>query len=128
MSFINTSKYPPSLLFLLMTIGLALALMPLLERWQGKAADFFTIFGRVPLLFYVMHLPLIHGASLVWTKIAYGVLGLSPFNPASLPADYEPNLFRAYLVWVAIIVVLYWPCKWFVAYRKTHQRWWLSYV
>jgi uncharacterized membrane protein len=128
MSFINTTKYPPSLLFLLMTIGPALALIPLLERWRGKAADFFTTFGRVPFLFYVVHIPLIHATSLVWTKIDYDVLGLDPFNPVTWPVEYEPNLLRAYLVWVAVIVVLYWPCKWFVAYRKTHTQWWLSYV
>jgi uncharacterized membrane protein len=128
MSFLNVSKYPPSLLFVLMTIGPALALMPLLERWQGRAADFFTVFGRVPFLFYVIHLPLIHLASIAWYYLAFGSVGTIMFDPGTWPEAYSPNLLRAYLVWIVIVALLYWPCKRFVAYRRVHKQWWLSYI
>lgn len=128
MSFINTTKYPPSLLYLLMTLGPALMLMPLLERWRGAAADFVTVFGRVPFLFYVLHLPLIHASSVIWTRVSFGQWGANWFNPAMWPPGYEPSLWRAYLVWALVIAVLYWPCKAFMEYRKRHTQWWLSYI
>ncbi len=128
LSFLNTTKYPPSLQFLLMTLGPAIALMPLLERWRGRAAAFFTVFGRVPFLFYVLHLPLIHLTSRLWAKATYDVWGVTPFDQGSWPADFEPSLIRIYLATALIVGLLYWPCKWFVEYRKTHRQWWLSYL
>jgi uncharacterized membrane protein len=128
MSFLNVTKYPPSLLYLLMTLGPALLLMPSLERCRGKLADIVTVYGRVPFLFYVIHIPLIHITSLIWNRVFYDVWGINLFNPSSWPEGFGPFLPRAYLAWIVIVVVLYWPCKWFMEYRKTHQKWWLSYV
>lgn len=128
MSFLNTTKYPPSLLFLCMTLGPAIALLPVLERWRGKLADIVTVYGRVPFLFYILHLLLIHLASKLWVRWEYGTWLMHPFVPQSWPADYSASLLRCYLVWVVVIVVLYLPCKRFVDYRRTHRQWWLSYV
>ncbi len=128
MAFLNTTKYPPSLLFLCMTLGPALMLMPALERRRGWLADVIIVFGRVPFLFYVLHIALIHGLSSIWTKLTLDRWQFHFMNPQPWPEGYEPVLWHTYLVWGAVIFVLYWPCKWFVEYRKTHSQWWLSYV
>lgn len=128
MSFVNTTKYPPSLLFLCMTIGPALLLMPMFERMSGPVGRFITVFGRVPFLFYILHLPLINLAATFYNKAIYDQWRINFFNPASWPESYEPSLLRLYVVWALVIFVLYWPCKAFMNYRKTHKQWWLSYL
>ena len=126
---LNTTKYPPSLQYLLMTLGPALMLMPLLERWRGTWADRVAVFGRVPFFFYVVHLPLIHLGALIWTELAFGVNTLGDFFHNELPSGYTPSLLRVYLVWAAYIVVLYPLCAWYAAYKKAHkEKWWLSYL
>ena len=127
MSFLNTTKYPPSLLFTLMTLGPLLLLLPALERMRGGVASFFSMFGKVPFFFYVLHIPLIHALHFLWVKIQFGQWGFNPFF-GPFPADYEPALWRAYLVWILVIALLYYPCRWFMRYRQTHRRWWLSYL
>ena len=126
---LNTSKYPPSLQYLLMTIGPALVLMPLLERWRGAIADRVAVFGRVPFFFYVLHLPLIHLAALIWTEIVFGKSTLGDFFHNEFAPGYTPSLLRAYLVWVAVIVVTYPLCARYAAYKRAHkEKWWLSYL
>jgi len=125
----NTTKYPPSLQYLLMTIGPALLVMPLLERWRGALADKVAVFGRVPFFFYVLHLPLIHLASLIWTELAFGTATLGDFFHNEFAPGYEPSLVRCYLVWIAVIVVTYPLCAWYAAYKRAHKdNQWLSYL
>ena len=125
----NTTKYPPSLQYLLMTIGPALLVMPLLERWRGTLADMVAVFGRVPFFFYVLHLPLIHLAALIWTELAFGASTLGDFFHSEFPAGYEPSLVRCYLVWIAVIVVTYPLCAWYARYKRAHKdNKWLSYL
>lgn len=128
MSFLNLSKYPPSLLFLCMTLGPALMLLAVLEKWRGRLADIVIVFGRVPFVFYVLHIPFIHALSSVWTKIKFDVWDVAFFNPAAWPSGYAPSLPRVYLVWAAVVILMYFPCKRFMDYRRTHKHWWLSYV
>jgi uncharacterized membrane protein len=128
LSFVNTTKYPPSLLYLLMTLGPAIAAMPLLERWRGRAADVVHTFGRVPFFFYVIHLPLIHASARLWYWLGLDAPAFNFFNPASWPAAYAPNLARAYVAWAALVFVLYWPCRWFMRLRRRRRDWWLSYL
>src|SRR5690606_33646693 len=124
---LNTTKYPPSLQYLLMTIGPALVVMPLLERWRGAAADRVAVFGRVPFFFYVLHLPLIHLAALIWTELAFNASTLGDFFHSEFPAGYTPSLLRAYLVWIAVILVMYPLCAWYAAYKRAHKdNKWLS--
>lgn len=126
---LNTTKYPPSLQYLLMTIGPALVVMPLLERWRGAAADRVAVFGRVPFFFYVLHLPLIHLAALIWTELAFNASTLGDFFHSEFPAGYTPSLLRAYLVWIAVILVMYPLCAWYAAYKRAHKdNKWLSYL
>ncbi|NNF16781.1 MAG: hypothetical protein HKN70_08530, partial [Gammaproteobacteria bacterium] len=128
LAFINTSKYPPSLLFLCMTLGPALVLTPVLERWHGRLAGIVTVFGRVPFVFYILHIALIHAGSSVWTKLTLDRWQFHYLNNQPWPEGYDYALWRAYLVWIVAVVVLYWPCQWFMQYRRTHRQWWLSYL
>ncbi|MEM7081437.1 MAG: heparan-alpha-glucosaminide N-acetyltransferase domain-containing protein [Pseudomonadota bacterium] len=128
MAFLNTSKYPPSLLFLCMTLGPALMLMPWMETWRGHMATILTVFGRVPFLFYVLHIALIHMMSSIWTYLSFGRWQFHYLNSTPFPEGYTYELWRGYVVWIVTVALLYWPCKRFMEYRKTHSHWWLSYL
>lgn len=126
---LNTSKYPPSLLYLLMTLGPALLLMPWLERCRGAWAEHVAVFGRVPFFFYMLHLPLIHLAALVWTYTSFGAVTLGNFSQTTFPAGYAPSLLRAYLVWAAVILALYPLCRRYAICKQAHrEKWWSSYL
>lgn len=129
-SFIDTHKYPPSLLYLLMTIGPAIAVLPLLERWRGRSAQFFIVFGRVPLFYYVLHLYLIHILALVAASFTVGDMGFlfSNLPWETWPASYGFGLGIVYLVWVAVILLLYIPCRWFADVKRRRREPWLSYL
>lgn len=128
LSFLNTTKYPPSLLFLLMTLGPAIALLPLLERLRGPLARAVTVYGRVPLFFYVVHLFLIHA-------LALAVGTLAGFDPRSflrvwlfLPDEWGYGLPVVYLVWAGVVLALYPACRWFAGVKARRRDAWLSYL
>ena len=133
MSFLNTTKYPPSLLFLLMTIGPSLIFIYLTENIRNKVTSFFVIFGRVPFFFYVMHVFVIHLLSLL--GIIYAgrnfsniVLTAKSFITESL-ADYGYSLYVVYLVWILVIIFMFPLCKWYNEYKANNRaKWWLSYL
>ncbi len=130
-SFVNCSKYPPSLLFLLMTIGPAIALLPLFERSRGPSATFLATFGRVPLFFYVLHIYLIHFIAGVAAIARYGLKGALEISgsPFALPKDFGYSLPVNYAIWVGVVVALFFPCRWFARLRMRHRDWWwLSYL
>jgi uncharacterized membrane protein len=130
-SFVNCSKYPPSLLFLLMTIGPAIAALPLLERLHGPLGTFLATFGRVPLFFYVLHIYLIHLVTGVAAVARYGLDGALAIanSPFDLPSDFGYGLPVVYAIWVGVVLVLYFPCRWFARLRLRHRDWWwLSYL
>jgi uncharacterized membrane protein len=127
-NFLNVEKYPPSLLFLLMTLGPALLVMPFIENWRGRFSEAVTVFGRVPFFYYVLHLPLIHITAAIYSMARYGATGWW-FMPADQhPPDYEHNLWLAYGVWVAVVLVLYPACKWYASLKRRRKDWWLSYL
>ncbi|MGH8498186.1 MAG: DUF1624 domain-containing protein [Methylococcales bacterium] len=128
MSFLNTTKYPPSLHYLLMTLGPAIAMLPLLEQWHGRLAHWVGVFGRVPFFFYILHLYVIHLFANIWFGIYYGAWKIAPFDPSTWPSDYQPDLLRAYVVWALLLCGLYWPCRWFAGIRKKVDNRWLSYL
>jgi uncharacterized membrane protein len=128
LSFLNTTKYPPSLQFLLMTLGPAIALLPLLERLTGPVARAVTVFGRVPLFFYVLHLYLIHAVALT-------VGTLAGFDPRSFlhvwlnnPDGWGYGLPVVYLVWAGVVLALYPACRWFAGVKARRREVWLSYL
>ena len=128
LSFLNVTKYPPSLLFLLMTLGPAITLLPLLERCSGPGARFFVVYGRVPLFYYVLHLYLIHA-------LAVGVAYLAGYDLrafftifALFPKEYGFGLPVVYLAWLAVVATLYLPCRWFAGVKQRRHDVWLSYL
>lgn len=136
-SFINCSKYPPSLLYLLMTLGPALVLLSMLKEEERPVARFFLVFGRVSLFFYIMHLLLIHTIALVVATLKYHAIpawmfqGNPIFSDPGFPAgpvDYGYGLPVIYLVWVVVIVALFPLCRWYMNYKNTHKYFWLSYL
>lgn len=132
-SFFNPSKYPPSLLYLLMTLGAAFLFLANTENLKGCVVNFFCTFGRVPFFYYILHLYAIHIAAMVFAQ-------LSGFGWRKFILDnwigFEPNMagygFRlwvVYLVWIGIILLLYPLCKRFDQYKQANkQKWWLSYL
>lgn len=122
LSFLNCTKYPPSLLYLLMTLGPAIAVMPVLERMTGGGGRVFIVYGRVPLFYYVLHLYLIHLMAAVASYVQSGNAVVTPFNHPgySLPVVYA--------VWLTAVTILYFPCRWFMQVKATNKSWWLSYL
>ena len=116
MSFLNVSKYPPSLLYALVTLGPALLLLPRIERLGGAIGSVLADFGRVPLFFYVAHLYL--GAAVVVGCMAFS-------NP---PDSYRVALPWVYLAWIALVAALYPPCRSFANLKRRSDAWQLSYL
>jgi len=133
LSFLNTSKYPASLLFLLMTLGPVIALIPLLEGWHGALSGRIAIFGRVPFFFYMLHIPLIHALALVVSRIRLGfvspwLFANHPMGNPEPPEGYVWSLPVLYLVWAIAIVLLYFACRWFAQFKASRSDGWLKYV
>lgn len=134
LSFLNTQKYPPSLDFLLMTLGPACLALAVFERWRGRVSEVFQVYGRVPMFFYLLHIPAIHAAAVLFALQRYDHADFLFRNPGpdaaasfSSPAGYGYSLWVVYGVWLAIVAGLYPLCRWFDHYKRTHRAAWLSY-
>jgi uncharacterized membrane protein len=125
LSFLNCHKYPPSLLFLLMTLGPSLILLACFERAPQVPGRPLLVFGRVPMFFYLVHLPLIHALALGAALLRYGPSILEAKN---IPDDYGYPLVVVYGIWVAVVVVLYPVCRWFMGIKQRRRNWWLGYI
>ncbi len=129
LGFLNTTKYPPSLQFLLMTIGPALCLLAWLRRYDGGEqqsappgwlANKLLVFGGVPMFFYLLHTPLISLSALLWTKLSYDVaINFPNTRPTQWPTNYDPSLLRVYLVWAVLLLLMYPLC---LAYGRFKRR------
>lgn len=130
-AFFDTSKYPPSLQFLLMTLGPALMALPWLDRVNAERglARVLQVFGRVPLFYYVLHLFLIHTLAILVANAVHQPSGWLRGGPMMLfpPEHYGHGLPFIYAMWATVVVLLYLPCKWFMEYKRRHSDWWLSY-
>jgi uncharacterized membrane protein len=131
LSFLNCTKYPPSLLYLLMTLGPAITLLAVFDwRGAGIATKPLVTLGRVPLFYYLLQWPLIHLLA-VGVNAALGqdykwLLGNGPFEPK---ANYGYSLPVVYLMWGVTLLLIYAPCAWFAGLKKRHRDWrWLSYL
>jgi uncharacterized membrane protein len=128
MSFLNVTKYPPSLLFVLMTLGPALIALSLLHRAKGPVADVLVTFGRVPFLFYVTHLYLVHALAVV-AGVAQGFPGVAMRTFSGLlPEGYGFGLPVVYAVWLCVVAALYPVCRRYAALKAQSRAWWLSYL
>jgi len=133
LAFLNTTKYPASLQFLLMTLGPMIALLPFLDRATGKGGRVLVTFGRVPLFFYVLHIPLIHVVavliSLVRTPDATPwLIGNHPIYIGPAPAGYVWSLQLLYFVTTVVVMILYPPCRWFAEVKRRRRESWLSFL
>ena len=134
-SFLNVTKYPPSLLYLLMTLGPGIFNLGLLERIKLKDSNPFIVFGRVPMFYYLLHLPVIHGLAVLLAWLRYHRVDFMLRNPPSLfrgstdgfPADYGYSLAVVYLIWIGVVLALYPACKWFAALKQRNKSVVLSY-
>jgi uncharacterized membrane protein len=129
LSFLNCEKYPPSLLYLAMTLGPALLLLAAFEGVRGRIADWIIAFGRVPFLFYVAHLFLIHILAVAFSGATIGdVTWLFGGMPGNKPAGYGLPLPGVYAVWVFVLFALHPLCRWFASVKQRRREWWLSYL
>jgi len=135
--FLDVEKYPPSLQFLLMTMGPALILLAWLEKQMQDRprltilGSVLVIFGRVPLFFYILHLYLIHALAVVVALLfrqPAGWLLHGGFWTNDIPYGYGHNLPFIYSMWVLAVAILYIPCLWWAGFKKRRKDWWLSYL
>ena len=130
LSFLNCNKYPPSLLYLCMTLGPAIFLMPLLDKMNNAVGRFFKVFGTVPMFYYILHIYLIHGMALALGMM----LGLPAnyFTDSGMMFTGRPgwgyDLPGVYLAWAIAVLLLYFPSRWFMKVKQQHKKWWLSYI
>jgi uncharacterized membrane protein len=135
LSFLNTTKYPASLAFLLMTLGPALLFLAWIDRVRLPDRHPLIVFGRVPLFYFVLHIPLIHGIAIALTWLRYGAAPFLFTPPPTLgtprnvfPQDYGWDLWVVYVVWLAAVLALYPVCLWFMRLKARRRDWWFSYL
>lgn len=132
LSFLNVTKYPPSLLYALMTLGPALIVLALIENIRNRFTAIFNIFGRVPFFYYLIHIYIIH----ILCVILFFAEGFSfednfklkmtfAFRPDE---NFGFSLGIVYLIWLFVLVLCYFPSRWYNNYKSTHKQWWLSYI
>jgi uncharacterized membrane protein len=131
--FLNTSKYPASLLFVLMTLGPMFLALAALERARGRVVEVLAIFGQVPLFFYLLHIPLIHAVAVIVSLIRGDgglgwLVGNHPVMVGPAPAGYTWSLPLLYAITVLCVALLYGPCRWFAAERARRPGSWLRYL
>jgi uncharacterized membrane protein len=132
-SFLNTTKYPPSLHFLLMTMGPALIFLALSERMRPRITNPIVLFGRVPFFFYILHLYFIHAFAMLtlafagreWREYILTAMAIASGALSSFGLRIE----AVYLVWILVIVLLYPFCRGYQRYKESNPtKWWLSYL
>jgi uncharacterized membrane protein len=126
--FLNVTKYPPSLLFLMMTLGPAAVVFAFADRVPDVIKDVLVTFGRAPFAFYVAHLYLIHSLS-----VLLGVAQGFSLDQTMTVSRFYPNGFglgplAVFLVWVLVVAALYPLCRWVAGVKARRRDWWLSYV
>jgi uncharacterized membrane protein len=129
MSFLNVTKYPPSLMYTLMTLGPSILFLALFERMESRFSKFFITFGRVPFFYYMLHVFLIHGLCTIAFFISgYGVDDITSQPFYFRPPQFGVSLLAVYGIWISVILLLYPLCRWYNEYKKTHHHWILSYI
>lgn len=130
LSFINCEKYPPSLLYLLMTLGPAILSLPLLEKMGNGIGRFFTVYGRVPMLYYILHIYLLHIMAILFAlfmnvPVHYFTDNRMLFAPKP---GWGFSLAGVYAAWLIAVLLLYIPCRWYMYRKLNEKKWWMSYL
>lgn len=137
LSFLRVTKYPPSLLFVLMTLGLAMAAWWTLERLQLSRSHPLVVIGRVPLFYFLVHFWWLHILAVIAAFVRYGTASLAFFfSPLPsmggalerFPADFGYSLAFAYGAWVFVVISVYPLCRWYADLKRRRSDWWLSYL
>ncbi len=131
LSFIDVTKYPPSLLYTCMTIGSALLLLVILERVSNRFTFIISVYGRVPFFYYILHFYLIHTLVVIlFFASGYHSSQIKDSQTPFLfrPANFGYQLIIVYAIWLSLVTLLYFPCRWYDKYKQAHRQWWLSYV
>jgi uncharacterized membrane protein len=131
LSFLNVSKYPPSFLYMCITIGPGMLALAILEKMKGWFIQFLSVYGQVPFFYYVLHFFIIHTVCVV-------LFYATGHNSSQIADPNIPFLFRplnfgfrlpiVYIIWISVVLSLYYPCKWFRNYKILHRKWWVSYL
>jgi hypothetical protein len=132
-SFFNVNKYPPSLAYILITLGPALLFLYAIETINNSATNFLLVFGRVPFFYYLLHILVIHVGAIIGLLISGKDWKLMILTNEKLQSGalegYGYSLFTVYLVWIAIVLLLYPICKKYMEYKVNNKdKWWLSYL
>jgi len=129
---LNQRKYPASPLFLLMTLGPSIALLPLMERARNGIVNALDTFGRVPLFYYLLHIPLIHATALIVWYLRDGAFGAERFATAPYVFIQDPqqqwSLALLYLVFAIDVAILYVACRGYMRLKATRPRPWMRYI
>jgi len=132
MAFLSVTKYPPSLIYACMTLGPGLLVLAALEGIQNKLTDIFNVFGRVPFFYYILHVYVIHFVCVAMYFIqgftlnqVFTVKQSFGFRPDE---GFGVSLGATYLLWIGVLVVCYFPSRWYNNYKTRHKKWWLSYI
>ncbi len=134
MSFFDVQKYPPSLMFLMVTLGISMLLLALLRRLKGPAAHMLLVFGAVPLFFYVLHIYLAHAlaiaANAAMGRDASGMFGflVNTFTAPERMEGLGVSLPWVYVAWLVVLALLYPLCRYWAALKRRRRDWWLSYL
>ena len=135
MSFLRCNKYPPSLLYLAMTLGPACLVLAMLDKASGGVWDRVRTFGRVPLFYYLLHLPLLHAIAIAFSLVSFGqaswmwqdFLALRQ-SAHPLPVHYGYGLSVVYAVWATSVLLLYPACRWYAEFKQGRNSFILRYL
>lgn len=132
-TFLEVAKYPPSLLFMCMTIGPAIIFLAFFDKASGAVARFISVYGRVAFFYYIIHFFLIHIVSTIFFLLRGKSFAEGIYINGDYPNFIKPgegyNLFIVYLFWIGIVAALYPLCKWYDSYKtRNKEKWWLSYL
>ena len=129
LDFVNTTKYPPSLLYMLMTIGPGLIVLAATERVANTFTKIAVVYGRVPFVYYMLHILVLHSLARIFMVISGHGSGDAAFPGYPIQADAGYPLWVVYVVWISVVVLLYFPCRWYGSYRMAHpEKKWLTYL
>jgi uncharacterized membrane protein len=128
LSFLDCYKYPPSLCYLMMTLGPALLLLAAFEANWGPLGDILTVFGRVPMFYYLLHLPLILGLALLTLSFGAAQNGNVTVDDIIKSGGLQFSLPLVYAVWLLVILILYFPCRWYAGVKSRSKSAWLTYL
>lgn len=129
LSFLNATKQVPSLLFISMTLGPLLVFLSMAEKISNRFTAFCQVYGNVPYFYFILHFCLLRVINIALILIE----GVPMKSSSDLPLVWQATgfghpLWVVYLFWIAVVALMYYPCKWYGNYKRTHGHWWLSYV